>query len=105
MDTALTDAAAIGRYLRSLRDIDRAALAGDGDVVAAERLIDAHTLLMAHGGGEPVEESLATWISLLDDESWRERVRAVRVDLSLLREPAEQELLARVRAGVAPVAV
>jgi hypothetical protein len=53
---------------------------------------------MAHGPGlqEPVEESLATWLSLLDDDAWRERVREVRVDAAYLR-PAELELLARVR--------
>jgi hypothetical protein len=95
----VTDPAEISRYLRSLRDIDRAALAGEGDAGAAMRLLEAHAVVMAHGRDEPVEESLATWISLLDDESWRERVRGVRVDVALLRGPAELELLERVRAA------
>ena len=66
------------------------------DAIAA--LIDAHTVVMAHGHADPaVEESLATWLSLLDDDAWRERVREVRVDQSLLRE-RELVLLARVAA-------
>src|SRR4051812_13589907 len=98
--STLTDRAEIERYLRSLRDLDRAALAGDGEGGAVERLLDAHTVVMAHDQrGELVEESLATWISLLDDESWRGRVRAVQVDEALLRERPELELLERVRAG------
>jgi hypothetical protein len=52
---------------------------------------------MAHGAfDEPVEESLATWLSLLDDDAWRERVRSVRVDAAYLGE-REQALLERVR--------
>ncbi|WCB92222.1 hypothetical protein DSM104299_00912 [Baekduia alba] len=103
MITALLEPADIGRYLRSLRDHDRAAIGSDGeDAEAVARLLDAHTVVMAHDarGGEPVEESLATWLSLLDDDAWRERVREVRVDATYLRV-RELELLARVREGAA----
>jgi hypothetical protein len=97
MFEALSEPREIGRYLHALRELDRAAIAGTGDDPAAvERLIDAHTVVMDHdprGGGEPVEESLATWLSLLDDAAWRERVREVRVDAALLRE-RERALLA-----------
>ena len=51
--------------------------AGD-DAVAFTRVLETHTVLMDHGAGEPVEESLATWLSLLDHEEWRGRVREVR---------------------------
>ncbi|HEY6757933.1 MAG TPA: hypothetical protein VI318_00515 [Baekduia sp.] len=102
MITALSEPAEIGRYLRTLRDHDRAAIGtGGDDAEAIARLLDAHTVVMAHGAvgpdAEPVEESLATWLSLLDDDAWRERVREVRVDQSLLRE-RELALLARVAA-------
>jgi len=100
MITALSEPAEIGRYLRSLRDHDRAAIGNAGDEAdAIARLLDAHTVVMSHDQrhGEPVEESLATWLSLLDDDAWRERVREVRVDATHLRE-RELELLARVAA-------
>lgn len=95
----LESPAETGRYLRSLRDRDRAAIGrSDAEADAVGRLIEAHTVVMAHGPGldEPVEESLATWLSLLDHDAWRERVRAVRVDDAFLGA-AELELLARVR--------
>jgi hypothetical protein len=100
MITALTEPAEIGRYLRSLRDHDRAAIGTDGaGAEAIARLLEAHTVVMAHDLlDEPVEESLATWLSLLDDDAWRERVRVVRVDASYLRA-RELALLARVRDG------
>jgi hypothetical protein len=107
MTTGLDEPGAIGRYLRSLRDHDRAAIGTAGaEADAVARLVDAHTVVMAHGVfDEPVEESLATWLSLLDDDAWRERVRAIRVDAALLG-PAELELLAQVRAGAgAPACV
>jgi hypothetical protein len=108
MNTVLTEPAEIVRYLRSLRDHDRAAIGTDGDgAEAIARLLDAHTVVMAHGDpDEPVEESLATWLSLLDDDAWRERVREVRVDATYLRE-RELDLLAHVRAaaGAAPRAL
>jgi hypothetical protein len=106
MFTALSERAEIGRYLRSLRDYDRAAIGMDGAAAdAIARLVEAHTVVMAHGVlDEPVEESLATWLSLLDDEAWRERVRAVQVDVAYLRGP-ELELLARVREDAAALSL
>jgi hypothetical protein len=97
MITATDEPAAIARYLRALREHDRAAIGTSGDEAeAVARLVDAHTVVMAHGAfDEPVEESLATWLSLLDDEAWRERVREIRVDASHLGA-REQALLARV---------
>jgi hypothetical protein len=97
MFTATDEPAAIARYLRALRDHDRAAIGVTGEEAdAVGRLVDAHTVVMAHGAfDEPVEESLATWLSLLDDEAWRERVRAIRVDAAHLGE-REQALLARI---------
>jgi hypothetical protein len=97
MITATDEPAAIARYLRSLRDHDRAAIGTSGDEAdAVARLVDAHTVVMAHDAfDEPVEESLATWLSLLDDDAWRERVRSVRVDAAHLGE-RERALLARV---------
>jgi hypothetical protein len=76
----------IDRYLRELRERDRAAAAdGTGDDAQAfTRLLDAHTVVMDHGDGEAVEESLATWLSLLDEHTWRERVREVRADPAFL---------------------
>jgi hypothetical protein len=41
-------------------------------------VLEAHVVVMDHGGGDEVEESLATWLSALDDALWRERVREVR---------------------------
>lgn len=106
MFEALSEPKDVGRYLHALRELDRTTIGGTGDhAVAVERLIDAHTVVMNHdprGGGEPVEESLATWLSLLDDAAWRERVREVRVDAALLRE-RERALLAGVVAAIAPV--
>jgi len=99
MLTTLDSPAEIGRYLRSLRDHDRAAIGrSDAEAGAVGRLLEAHTVVMAHDARfeEPVEESLATWLSLLDHDAWRERVRAVRVDDAFLGA-AELELLARVR--------
>jgi hypothetical protein len=107
MITATDEPAAIARYLRALRDRDRAAIGASGDEAdAVARLVDAHTVVMAHGAfDEPVEESLATWLSLLDDEAWRERVRAIRVDAAFLGE-REQALLARIQDDARmPVAV
>jgi hypothetical protein len=98
MITATDEPAAIARYLRNLRDHDRAVIGASGDEAdAVARLLDAHTVVMAHGAfDEPVEESLATWLSLLDHEAWRERVRSIRVDAAFLGE-REQALLARIR--------
>ena len=96
MDWVLREPAEIGRYLTALRDQDRAALAASADAVALAALLDAHTVAMAHDGAEPIEESLATWLSLLDHAEWRERVRAVRVELGYLTGP-ELDLFARVR--------
>lgn len=82
----LREPAAIDRYLRELRERDRAhagAAAAD-DAAAFTRLLEAHTVVMDHGAGEAVEESLATWLSLLDDATWRERVREVRADPAFL---------------------
>jgi hypothetical protein len=105
MHWVLREPAEIGRYLTALRDQDRAALGTSADAAALMALLDAHTVTMAHGdGGEPVEESLATWLSLLDHEAWRERVREVRVDAAYLGD-AELELLARVREAAGAVAV
>lgn len=107
MFEALSEPRDIGRYLHALRELDRTAIGATGDDAAAtERLIDAHTVVMDHDprGGEPVEESLATWLSLLDDAAWRERVREVRVDAALLLRERERALLAEVSAAVAPVA-
>jgi hypothetical protein len=101
MITALSEPVEIGRYLRSLRDHDRAAIGSAGDdAEAIAQLLDAHTVVMSHDvrGGDAVEESLATWLSLLDDDAWRERVREVRVDATYLRE-RELALLARVYEG------
>ena len=98
MFEALSEPRDVGRYLHALRELDRSAIGATGEEAdAIGRLIDAHTVVMDHDlrGGEPVEESLATWLSLLDDDAWRERVREVRVDQSLLRE-RELVLLARV---------
>lgn len=74
----------IDRYLRTLREQDRATIGASTEAVAFTRVLEAHTLLMDHGAGEPVEESLATWLSLLDDEEWRGRVREVRADAAYL---------------------
>ena len=106
MFTALDEPAQIARHLRALRDHDRAAIGTAGaEARVVERLLDAHTVVMAHAEGEaPVEESLATWLSLLDDDAWRERVRAVRVDRRVLGA-AELELLARVREDAGALAV
>lgn len=41
-------------------------------------MLETHTVVMDHGAGEAVEESLATWLSLLDHDEWRGRVREVR---------------------------
>jgi hypothetical protein len=100
MITVLREPAEIARYLTSLREHDRASI-GIADAEAVTRLLEAHTVVMAHDRHEEVEESLATWLSLLDEPSWRERVRAVRVDAAYLLE-GERELLARVleRSGV-----
>ncbi len=70
----LREPAEIDRYLRDLREQDRAA-AGDA---AFTRILEAHVVVMDHGTGDEVEESLATWLSALDDTLWRERVREVR---------------------------
>jgi hypothetical protein len=80
----LRDPGEIDRYLRELRDRDRATIGGGADAAAFVRVLEAHTLLMDHGAGELVEESLATWLSLIDDPSWRERVREVRADAAFL---------------------
>jgi hypothetical protein len=106
MFEALSEPRDIGRYLQALRELDRTAIGVPGeDADAIGRLLDAHTVVMDHDprGGEPVEESLATWLSLLDDAAWRERVRAVHVDTALLRD-RERALLADLAAAVAPVA-
>lgn len=66
----------IDRYLRALREQDRA-VSGD-DAVAFTRTLEAHVVVMDHGHGDEVEESLATWLSALDDALWRDRVREVR---------------------------
>jgi hypothetical protein len=107
MFEALREPRDVGRYLQALRELDRTAIGATGaESAAIERLIDAHTVVMDHDprGGEPVEESLATWLSLLDDAAWRERVRAVSVDPALLRGDRERALLAELAAAVAPVA-
>jgi hypothetical protein len=107
MMTATDEPTAIARYLRALRDHDRATIGASGaQAEAIARLIDAHTVVMAHGAfDEPVEESLATWLSLLDHDAWRERVRSVRVDVAYLGE-REQALLARIQDDAhVPVAV
>ncbi|WP_445152375.1 hypothetical protein [Baekduia sp. Peel2402] len=72
----------IDRYLRELREQDRATAGVGDDALAFTRLLEAHTVVMDHGLGEDVEESLATWLSALDDTLWRERVREVRHALS-----------------------
>jgi hypothetical protein len=97
MITVLREPAEIARYLTSLREHDRAAIGVAGDE-AITRLLEAHTVVMAHDHFEAVEESLATWLSLLDEPSWRERVREVRVDAAYLLE-GERELLTRVLEG------
>ncbi|HET6507330.1 MAG TPA: hypothetical protein VFG42_11125 [Baekduia sp.] len=66
----------IDRYLRELRERDRAATGADA--AAFTRTLEAHVVVMDHGTGDEVEESLATWLSALDDALWRERVREVR---------------------------
>jgi hypothetical protein len=66
----------IDRYLRDLREQDRAATGADA--AAFTRTLEAHVVVMDHGTGDEVEESLATWLSALDDALWRERVREVR---------------------------
>jgi len=106
MTWVLREPAEIGRYLTSLRDHDRAAMGGAPAAAAAMlALLDAHTVTMAHGErGEAVEESLATWLSLLDHDAWRERVQAIGVDLAYL-DAAGLELLARVRESAAAPAV
>jgi hypothetical protein len=107
MNWVLGEPAEIGRYLTALRDRDRAAMASsaDADAGALPALLDAHTVTMAHPDGrEPVEESLATWLSLLDHDSWRERVREIRVELAFL-DAAGLELLARVREDASAPAV
>jgi hypothetical protein len=96
MNRVLREPAEIGRYLTALRDRDRAAIASSGEAGAVTALLDAHTVTMAHDGVVAVEESLATWLSLLDHEAWRERVREIRVDVAFL-DAAGLELLARVR--------
>jgi hypothetical protein len=102
MTWVLGEPAEIGRHLTALRDRDRAALASSSEAGALPALLDAHTITMAHPDGrEPVEESLATWLSLLDHEAWRERVCEIRVDLAFL-DAAGLELLARVREEAAP---
>lgn len=78
----LREPAEIDRYLRELRERDRA-VAGD-DALAFTRVLEAHTVVMDHGAGEAVEESLATWLSALDEATWRERVREVRADPAFL---------------------
>jgi hypothetical protein len=104
MNWVLGEPAEIGRYLTALRDRDRAAIDAAGEAAALTALLDAHTVTMAHPDGrEPVEESLATWLSLLDHDAWRERVRAIRVDLAFL-DAAGLELLARVREDAAATA-
>jgi hypothetical protein len=72
----LREPAEIDRYLRALREQDRAVTGVDAD--AFTRVLEAHVVVMDHGGGDEVEESLATWLSALDDALWRERVREVR---------------------------
>jgi hypothetical protein len=74
----LRDPAAIDRYLRDLREQDRATLGAGSEAEAFTRVLETHTVVMDHGGGDPVEESLATWLSLLDHDEWRARVREVR---------------------------
>jgi hypothetical protein len=96
MTWVLREPAEIGRYLTALRDRDRAAITCCGEAGAVMGLLDAHTVTMAHDGVVAVEESLATWLSLLDHEAWRERVREIRVDVAFL-DAAGLELLARVR--------
>jgi hypothetical protein len=72
----------IDRYLTELRARDRATLGGAGaEAVAFTRVLEAHTVVMDHGAGEAVEESLATWLSLLDHDEWRGRVREVRAEV------------------------
>jgi hypothetical protein len=73
----LREPAEIDRYLRELREQDRAAVAGAA-ADAFTRVLEAHVVVMDHGSGDEVEESLATWLSALDDSLWRERVREVR---------------------------
>lgn len=72
----LREPAEIDRYLRELREQDRAVTGPDAD--AFTRVLEAHVVVMDHGSGDEVEESLATWLSALDDALWRERVREVR---------------------------
>jgi hypothetical protein len=72
----LREPAEIDRYLRELREQDRAVTGADA--AAFTRTLEAHVVVMDHGTGDEVEESLATWLSALDDTLWRERVREVR---------------------------
>jgi hypothetical protein len=72
----LREPAEIDRYLRALREQDRAVTGADA--AAFTRTLEAHVVVMDHGRGDEVEESLATWLSALDDALWRERVREVR---------------------------
>jgi hypothetical protein len=71
----------IDRYLTELREQDRATIGAGADAVAFTRVLEAHTVVMDHGAGEAVEESLATWLSLLDHDEWRGRVREVRAEV------------------------
>lgn len=80
----LREPAEIDRYLRELRERDRATAGVSDDARAFTRLLEAHTVVMDHGAGEAVEESLATWLSLLDEDTWRVRVREVRADPAFL---------------------
>jgi hypothetical protein len=73
----LREPAEIDRYLRELREQDRAVTGADA--AAFTRVLESHVVVMDHeGSGHEVEESLATWLSALDDAHWRERVREVR---------------------------
>jgi hypothetical protein len=71
----------IDRYLKELREQDRATLGAGEDAIAFTRVLETHTVVMDHGAGEAVEESLATWLSLLDHDEWRGRVREVRAEV------------------------
>ena len=71
----------IDRYLTELREQDRATIGAGADAAAFTRVLEAHTVVMDHGAGEAVEESLATWLSLLDHDEWRGRVREVRAEV------------------------
>jgi hypothetical protein len=99
MITVVAEPADIARYLTALRAHDRAAI-GAAEAAVVTRLLEAHTVVMAHDDAGPVEESLATWLSLLDEPRWRERVRELRVDAAYLAA-GERALLTDVleRAG------